>query len=269
VLLVSLDTVRQDVLGCYGRRPRHAPGRTPTPALDRLAAEGVRMADAYAPSSWTLPSHISLMTGLPPLVHAVETESAILDPGTPTMAEILRNHGYRTVGVYSAPYLDPHWGFGRGFDEYRAVYGPTVVRVSERAEKIRSAVEQAAAAGAWSRYDDLKKEEAALISELNDASQTVETSAEVARAVESEIVALARGAAPWFVFAHFFDAHCDYAPPPPYDTAFDPEYAGAFTHRQRLHGRSGGGLARSQPAGRARAGARRPRPRARGCALRG
>src|SRR3989442_9559864 len=72
VLLISLDTVRQDVLGCYGHRPRRAPDTSPSPALDQLAREGVRMVDAYAPSSWTLPSHLSMLTGQPPLVHGVE-----------------------------------------------------------------------------------------------------------------------------------------------------------------------------------------------------
>src|SRR4029077_19317086 len=80
VLLISLDTVRQDVLGCYGRRPRHAPTTSPSPALDQVARQGVRMVDPSAPSSWTLPSHLSLMTGQPPLVHGVETEIGTLDP---------------------------------------------------------------------------------------------------------------------------------------------------------------------------------------------
>jgi arylsulfatase A-like enzyme len=98
VLLISLDTVRRDALGCYGASPVHAPGISPTPALDDLARQGVRMLDAYAPSSWTLPSHLSLMTGEPPLVHGVETEVGTLDPSSPTLAEILRQHGYRRSG---------------------------------------------------------------------------------------------------------------------------------------------------------------------------
>jgi hypothetical protein len=78
VLFISLDTVRQDVLGIYGHHPRHAPELSTTPNLDRFAYEGVRMAEAYASSSWTLPSHLSMMTGLPALAHGVETESGVL-----------------------------------------------------------------------------------------------------------------------------------------------------------------------------------------------
>src|SRR5262245_7463810 len=60
VLLISIDSLRRDLLGCYGSRLPHAPGLSPTPQLDRLASAGVRFTDAYAPSSWTLPSHMSL-----------------------------------------------------------------------------------------------------------------------------------------------------------------------------------------------------------------
>lgn len=229
VLFLSLDTVRQDALGCYGRRPRHAPTLSPSPALDVLARDGVRMVDAYASSSWTLPSHMTMMTGLSPLVHAVETEGASLDPAIPTMADILRGHGYRTVGIYSAPYLDPHWGFARGFDDYRPAYGAELVAVARRAADIRADAERAAAADDWQRYDEIKQRQAGIDRELNDGSQTAVTSDEVTTAVLAEMEDLARGGKPWLLFAHFFDAHCDYVPPPPYDRRFDPDYRGTFT----------------------------------------
>jgi arylsulfatase A-like enzyme len=219
--------VRRDALGCYGHHPRHAPTISPTPALDRLAGEGVRMVDAYAPSPWTLPSHLSLMTGVPPLVHGVETEVGTLDPSLPTLAEILKRAGYRTAGVYSAPYLEPHWGFGRGFDEYRAEYAPAVVAGSQKASEIRAQVERVVAASDWRRYDELKRQEAAIVQELNRSSELASTSDQVGAAVISRIEDLARDATPWFLFAHFFDVHCDYVPPAPYDTRFDPDYTGS------------------------------------------
>ena len=179
VLLISLDTVRQDVLGCYGHRPRRAPDTSPSPALDQLAREGVRMVDAYAPSSWTLPSHLSMLTGQPPLVHGVETEAGTLDASSRTKAEILKEHGYHTAGIYSAPYLEPHWGFGRGFDSYQAVYGPDVVAAAARALEARAKVETAAAAQDWQRYDELKLAEVAIDQELNRSSETAVTSDQV------------------------------------------------------------------------------------------
>src|SRR5438046_2065854 len=114
VLFISIDTVRRDFLGCYGHHPRHAPGVSATPNLDALAAEGVRMLDAYASSSWTLPSHVSMMTGEPPVVHGVDTDEQGFAGAGVTLAEVLQRHGYRTVGLFSGPYLDPAWGFGRG-----------------------------------------------------------------------------------------------------------------------------------------------------------
>lgn len=236
LLFVSLDTVRQDVLGAYGHRPRFAPDTSTSPALDQLAREGVRMVDAYSSSSWTLPSHLSMFTGLPPLAHGVESESGVLDPAVPTMAEILSNHGYRTVGIYSAPFLDPHWGFGRGFDTYTAVYGDEASAASERAAALRRESEDAAAAADWTRYDGAKRRLAEAERALNDSSQTVVTSAAVADAAVAELDALAREGRPWMLFAHFFDAHCDYVPPPPFDRRFDPDYAGGFDGKNCMGG---------------------------------
>src|SRR5262249_31981780 len=185
---------------------------------------------------WTLPSHLSLMTGQPPLVHGVETEVGTLDPSLHTLAEVLKRAGYRTAGVYSAPYLEPHWGFGRGFDDYRAEYAPDVVAASRKASEIRVQVEQVVAAADWARYDDLKRQEAAIVQDLNRTSEVATPSAQVTASVVSRLANLAHDPAPWFLFAPFFDVHCDYAPPPPYDTRFDPDYVGTANGRSCLGG---------------------------------
>lgn len=236
VLVVSLDTVRRDVLGTYGHRPRHAPDVDTSPALTQLARQGVRMNDAYAPSSWTLPSHIALMTGRPGLSHAVESEGSVLDPTIPTMAEILSRHGYRTAGIYSAPFLDSYWGFARGFDSYMPVYGDQAGAVSARVAALRIEAEQAAAASDWTRYDDVKRRLTTIEGDLNDRSEIVVTSAEVASTTIAQLAELARDGRPWFVFTHFFDAHCDYVPPPPYDRRFDPDYQGHYAAEDCMGG---------------------------------
>jgi arylsulfatase A-like enzyme len=194
------------------------------------------MVDAYAPSSWTLPSHISLLTGVTPLAHGVETEARTLAPGTRTLAEMLADHGYRTFAFYSAPYLEPHWGFARGFEEYRPVYGAEVVAAAARAAEIRERVRRVAAAGNWSEYDELKRQEVVIDGELNRASEEAVTSEQVSTAVITQLETLARDGRPWFIFAHYFDAHCDYAPPAPYDTRFDPDYVGSATGKRCLAG---------------------------------
>jgi hypothetical protein len=170
------------------------------------------------------------------LAHGVETEGGRLDGDIPTLAEILKRQGYRTVGVYSAPYLDPYWGFDRGFDVYQPVYGDQAAVASERVAAIRHEAERAAAAGEWSRYDELKKQQAGRETELNDSSQIVVTSEQTATAAVEHIDTLTRAGQPWLVFAHFFDAHCDYVPPPPYDRRFDPDYTGSFTGKGCMGG---------------------------------
>jgi arylsulfatase A-like enzyme len=236
ILLISLDTVRQDVLGSYGRRPRHAPDLSPSPALDLLASGGVRMVDAYGSSSWTLPSHISMMTGQTPLVHGIETEVGTLDPATPTLPEILKSHGYQTYGFYTAPYVAPHWGFARGFDRYQAIYPPEVAAAAKRSADVRAEVEKVAAAGDWQRYDDLKREEIGINLQLNQRSEEAVTSDQISAAVVSQLQSLAPGGRPWFVFAHLFDPHCDYVPPPPFDTRYDPDYQGTASGKGCLAG---------------------------------
>ena len=84
VILISLDTLRSDHLSCYGY------GRDTSPNIDLLARDGVLFAETRAPSPWTLPSHISLMTALDTVNHGVVTTDRRLDPRTPTLAELLK-----------------------------------------------------------------------------------------------------------------------------------------------------------------------------------
>jgi arylsulfatase A-like enzyme len=219
LLFISLDTARQDVLGCYGHRPRLAPDAPTSPNLDRLARDGVQMLDAYTSAPWTLPAHVSMMTGQPTMVHGVETHFQTLDASRPVLAEILKGRGYRTAGVFSAPYLEPHWGFARGFDRYRALYGPAVVEASRRAAEGRRRPAEGSA-------DD---SQGALDAEMMTVSERDVSSDQVTAGVLDDMEQLARGGQPWFIFAHYFDPHYDYVPPPPYDTRFDPTYDGTIS----------------------------------------
>jgi hypothetical protein len=117
VLLISIDTLRADHLGCYGYE-------LPTsPAIDRLAERSVRFEAAFAPEPWTLTSHVSLMTGLAPAAHGVEEDRA-LGPDAPTLAQALAAAGWTTAAVVdSVPWMDGRYGLDRGFHLYRAVQG--------------------------------------------------------------------------------------------------------------------------------------------------
>ena len=112
VVLISIDSLRADHLGCYG----HA--RETSPAIDQVAGEGVRFANAMSATSWTLPSHISLLTGRYLLSHGVMSSTDELPPGVPTLAEMLQRAGLSTGGVVSTLWLQPQYGFKRGFDYY-------------------------------------------------------------------------------------------------------------------------------------------------------
>ena len=113
VLLVTLDTVRADALGCYGDAKAH------TPVLDRLAQTGARFERALAPAPITLPAHSTLMTGLDPLSHGVRNNGTFrLAAEQLTLAERLAAQGYATGAVVSAFVLDARFGLDQGFGSY-------------------------------------------------------------------------------------------------------------------------------------------------------
>lgn len=114
VILVVVDTLRADRLGCYGYE------RATTPEIDRLAREGVLFEDACAQSSWTKPSMVSMFQGR----YLTDYRDAFLEDA-PTLAEVLRGAGYRTLGVVGNVLLSQRAGFDRGFDHYDAKrHGP-------------------------------------------------------------------------------------------------------------------------------------------------
>ena len=111
VILISVDTLRSDRLPMYGYRKLEAP------ALDRLRSDGILFERAYSHIPLTLPSHVSLFTGLEPGAHGVLDNAGYrLDPAIPTLAELLKKAGYSTGGAVSAVVLSSQSGIARGFD---------------------------------------------------------------------------------------------------------------------------------------------------------
>ncbi len=115
VVLISLDSLRADHVGCYGY------DRATTPALDRFAGEGVRFANAISTSSWTLPTHLTMFTGRYQLSHGVVQDTMSLRPLVPTLPEVFKKNGYTTAGFVSGPYLAAHYGYARGMDTYEDI----------------------------------------------------------------------------------------------------------------------------------------------------
>lgn len=116
VLLITLDTVRADHLGCYGH-----PGPT-SPHLDRLAADAVRFDRAMAQASLTPVSHASILSGLLPPNHGLRVLYADsgyrLADDVPTLASVLAGRGYRTGAFLSAFPVSEFFGLDRGFEQF-------------------------------------------------------------------------------------------------------------------------------------------------------
>jgi arylsulfatase A-like enzyme len=99
VILISIDALRADALSCYGEQ------YNPTPHIDKLAADGVIFKNAFAPSSWTVPTVTSILTGLPLSVHMVRNVNSRLDDVFPTLAEYMWEKGYVTSAFVLNPIL--------------------------------------------------------------------------------------------------------------------------------------------------------------------
>ena len=113
VILITIDTLRADHLGCYGYAAIH------TPNIDGLAADGVQFENAYSAVPITLPSHASMMTGAYPMETGMHDFSGNrLSAAQPAMAGILRQHGYATGAVVASAVLDSRFGLNSGFDFY-------------------------------------------------------------------------------------------------------------------------------------------------------
>ena len=111
-ILISLDTLRADHLGAYGY------SRPTSPFLDSLAARGTLFENAVVQLPGTLPSHMSIFTGLYPAEHAVYPPHAVLSKQILTLPEVFRQSGFRTAGHAEGGYMEGHYGFARGFEEF-------------------------------------------------------------------------------------------------------------------------------------------------------
>lgn len=117
IVLITIDTLRADHLGCYGYE------RARTPHLDALAEGGVLFENAHTVSNNTLPSHASILTGRYPHSIGIPRNSFPLAPEEATLATILQAAGYETAAFVSASALASPLGLARGFDLYDETFG--------------------------------------------------------------------------------------------------------------------------------------------------
>jgi arylsulfatase A-like enzyme/Flp pilus assembly protein TadD len=113
LLVITVDTLRPDHLGCYGDRDIH------TPNIDALAGDGTKFLRAYTPVPITLPSHTVIFTGTYPTRSGIHDFGAnVLNPQQPTLASVLHDNGYATGAVIGSAVLDSRFGLSHGFDFY-------------------------------------------------------------------------------------------------------------------------------------------------------
>ena len=143
LLLITVDTLRADALGCYGNT------RVATPVIDRLAAAGVRFATAHGHNVVTLPSHCNILSGRLPTEHGVRDNSGFRFPeNIETLATLLKRAGYVTGAFVSAFPLESRFGLTRGFDVYDDHFGGTGETAAFHMEERRGA-DTVAAARRW------------------------------------------------------------------------------------------------------------------------
>jgi len=206
IILISIDTLRHDHLGFAGHESQ---GTSASPFIDQLARKGVVFTHAVSSSSWTLPGHYSLLTGLPSELHEMVDDRIPYSSQIQTLAEDLRKKGYATGGFYSGPYLHDFFGFHRGFDTYESCMSGETLYDRFNVNRQKLSREQ-------------KLQEAYMMEKKSHEDVTSNT-------VTDKALYFARKnrEKPMFVFLHYFDVHNDYIPPEPFRSRFSqPGYNG-------------------------------------------
>lgn len=204
VVLISVDTLRRDFVGSYGHRnPRQS--ASTTPVFDRVASQGARFADAVSTSSWTLPAHMALMTGLPDALHGVNDTSLTVERELTLLAEVFSQAGYATGGFFSGPNLHPVFGFGQGFDTY---VDCTQIELPDEL------------------FSDGAERPGGSLAEVHHASHEAVTSPVVHARASAWLLDVPEDQ-PFLLFAHYWDPHYDLIAPPEFSQRYvDSSYTG-------------------------------------------
>src|SRR5262249_48326180 len=112
IILITIDTLRADHLGCYGAKSNASPH------IDQLAAKSVVFENAYSVAPITLTSHTTILSGVYPNKHGVRDNAVFAPAPQPLLQESLKSDGYRTAAFVSGAPLLSRFGLARGFDLY-------------------------------------------------------------------------------------------------------------------------------------------------------
>lgn len=180
VILITADTLRADALGAYGNPAVR------TPNLDALAADGALFLHAQSASSWTLPSHASMLTGLTVPQHGADGKSFAMNESAATIAERFQARGFRTEAITSA-FLTSSKFFERGFDSFDDFMASpfrwfSAAAFARKLSRLRPGLDVPIEKRAGDVVDEA-------LPRLHESGSL-------------------------FLWVHFFDAHTDYSPPP-------------------------------------------------------
>src|SRR5882724_1840034 len=194
VVFITIDTLRPDHLGCYGDK------QIGTPNIDTLAADGTRFERAYTAVPVTLPSHTVMFTGTYPMLSGMHDFAANkLNATQPTLAAVLKEHGYATAAVIGSAVLDSRFGLNRGFDFYYDHFDFNRLQESNLEEMERPGNLVADVTLDWLNKNYAKK---------------------------------------FFLWMHLYDPHYPYRPPAPYDAEYkDRPYDGEIAFADAQVGR--------------------------------
>ncbi len=195
VLLITIDTLRADHLGCYGNDAIR------TPAIDGIAAAGILFRKTTSSVPLTLPSHTSILTASYPPIHGVRDNARYrFEQSMPTLTEILKDAGYVTAAFISAFVLDSRFGLDRGFDLYDdQIQNPAYFFF------FSSSPPFTLAAG----------------SKLLGLAPPYKPERKADRTTDAAIAWLEKNHDKrFFMWIHYFDPHGPLNPPPPYDTLY-------------------------------------------------
>ena len=213
IILISVDTLRADALGCYGNM------HDASPNIDRMAEGGTMFANCISQETWTLPSHMSMMTSLYPSQHNMHhrywnyANQLKLSPGFLTLAEALRDKGYNTVAFAESGYVDSIFGFNQGFNSY---------------------------SNFWFFYDEDKKERGSIRDKSIDMvplvfRDKVDLDKPLSDVMRTTHITFScaiewlknRGSRKFFCFIHTYEPHIPYFTNP-YVRQFNPRYSGVI-----------------------------------------
>lgn len=201
VLVLLIDTLRADHLGCYGYE------RPTSPNIDRLASEGTLFLEARSQSTWTKPSTASLFTGRYPSQHQAYLERSRLPESELLLPEALAQLGYRTAVFSGNPWVTPEWGFDQGVEHFHSVYDERFARVTlymRTLKRVDKALEHKR------RVYNLVK------SRVQHAPSTTARDTGLADALLRWLDGIDRQR-PFFAHVQLMSPHHPYDPPPPYD----------------------------------------------------